>query len=216
VTFTGTVFGTINFGGQDLTSLGLGDIYVAKLTSAGTHMWSQRFGDAADQAALGISGDAAGNFTLSGNFTGTIDFGGGNVITSVSGIDAWAARFTANGASLWAKAGGGLDAQIFNSVAIDGVGNSVAAGQLKGSADYGCGMVASAGASDTVMVKYSPAGDCVWSKVFGGANTEIARSVAVDATGASYSTGPAGPTDFGMGLLPGHGGEEIYIVKLAP
>ena len=49
VLLAGTFAGSIHFGGAMLTSAGGTDIYVAKLTQAGEHVWSSRFGDLSDQ-----------------------------------------------------------------------------------------------------------------------------------------------------------------------
>src|SRR3990170_6282915 len=45
VLLTGSFQGTVNFGGGNLTSAGLEDIFVAKYSGAdGAHLWSKRFG----------------------------------------------------------------------------------------------------------------------------------------------------------------------------
>jgi hypothetical protein len=46
---TGTFAGSVNLGGSTLASAGLNDVFLVKLNSAGTHQWSQRYGDASSQ-----------------------------------------------------------------------------------------------------------------------------------------------------------------------
>jgi hypothetical protein len=49
VAITGTFAGTVDFGGDPLTSSGWRDIFLAKFDASGAHLWSQRFGDAENQ-----------------------------------------------------------------------------------------------------------------------------------------------------------------------
>jgi hypothetical protein len=77
VLVAGRFEGTIDFGGGPLASLGVGDVFVAKLDTDGGHLWSKRFGNASDEAAAGVATDSAGNVLVAGHFDGAIDFGGG-------------------------------------------------------------------------------------------------------------------------------------------
>jgi hypothetical protein len=216
VILVGPVYSSINFGGQNLVSAGLGDVFVAKLSSAGAHVWSKRFGDAADQTTLAVATDAADNIALVGTFIGTLNFGGGVSLTTANPSDSFVVKLDSSGTPLWAKSGGGPDNQEFDSVAIDPQGNIVASGFLAGSGDWGTGSLVSAGVQDMLVVKYTPVGVPVWARSFGGPGTELGRGVAVDAMGAAFATGVCGPTNFGFGVQSGLGGEEYCLVKLSP
>ena len=75
---TGAFEGTVDFGGGPLTSEGNIEAYVAKFDPAGNHLWSQRFGGPDGGATVrGVTTDAAGNIFVTGDFGGTVDFGGG-------------------------------------------------------------------------------------------------------------------------------------------
>ena len=60
------------------------------------HDWSQRFGDASDQRSRGVAADASGNVIVAGFFGGTVDFGGGPLLSAGS-FDIYVAIFLAVG-----------------------------------------------------------------------------------------------------------------------
>ena len=70
--------GPLNFGGDNLTSKGGKDIFIAKLKSSdGTHVWSTSYGSSGDDIITDIITDSDNNLYITGGFQGPIDFGGG-------------------------------------------------------------------------------------------------------------------------------------------
>ena len=84
----GALAGSIDLGGGPLTSTGGLDAYVAKFHESGALLWSKRYGDGAEQLALGVDADGAGNVYAVGAFQGTVDFGSG-VVNSAGSNDAF-------------------------------------------------------------------------------------------------------------------------------
>jgi hypothetical protein len=82
IVITGGISGTASFGGGALTSAGHNDVFVAKLDSAGHHLWSRSYGNFDEQHGTSVIADAAGDVFVAGNFQGGIDFGGGLLTTS--------------------------------------------------------------------------------------------------------------------------------------
>jgi hypothetical protein len=74
VVVSGYFAGTVDFGGGGLTALGT-DVFTAKYSSLGAHLWSKRFGGAGTQLGYGVAMSRGGNVTLTGPFSQTIDFG---------------------------------------------------------------------------------------------------------------------------------------------
>jgi hypothetical protein len=216
VIIVGPNFAGVNFGGGLMTSVGLGDVFVAKLSPAGAYINAKSFGDAADQSAIGAGVDASGNIFVVGTYAGTLNFGGGVSLTTANPNDAWIVKLKPDLTPLWAKSGGGPDNQEFDQVTVDPQGNPIASGFLSGNGDFGAGNLVSGGVQDMLVVKYDAMGNTVWSKRFGAAGTELGRAVAANAAGESYATGVCAPTDFGSGVQSGLGGEELCVVKLAP
>ena len=81
VIVTGGFYDTVNFGSDDLVSSGDKDIFVATYDAAGAHLCSRSFGDIADDQGNGVAVGPAGNVMITGWFAGTVDFGGGDLVS---------------------------------------------------------------------------------------------------------------------------------------
>ncbi|MDH3197034.1 MAG: T9SS type A sorting domain-containing protein [Candidatus Krumholzibacteria bacterium] len=92
VIISGTVDGTVDFGGGPITGGDTGS-FAAKFDQSGNHLWSQAFGrDGARGHTVAV--DAIGSVILAGGFLGTVDFGGGP-LTSAGDYDIYLAKFVA-------------------------------------------------------------------------------------------------------------------------
>jgi hypothetical protein len=56
------------------------------------HLWSQRFGGTGDDSGRVVAVDGTGNVLVTGTFTGTVNFGGGD-LTSAGGYDIFVAKY---------------------------------------------------------------------------------------------------------------------------
>jgi hypothetical protein len=83
VILTGTAE-AIDFGGGALSSMGGPAVILAKLDDSGAHMWSRMFnnGHPQDVAESVAVDDSCHEIHLTGQFSGTIDFGNGPIVTS--------------------------------------------------------------------------------------------------------------------------------------
>jgi hypothetical protein len=215
VLVAGYFAGSMDAGGNALTSAGIQDAFVGKLdASSGTPLWLKRVGASGSLArAYGVAVDGTGNVLVVGTFTGSVDFGGG-VLTSNGSGDVFVVKFDANGAHQWSKRFGDASDQQAMSIAVDSAGNALVTGAFAGSADFGCGALTSAGGKDIFLAKLDPVGACTWAKHFGDASDQQATSVAVDAAGNVVLTGGiAGQVDFGGGPLAGFGAQDIFVAK---
>jgi hypothetical protein len=86
VVVTGTMAGSMSFGGETLSSEGLDDVFLAKLALDGTHFWSKRYGKNDSQTANGLALVAPNRLALAVSARGKIDFGG-QTITSFGAED---------------------------------------------------------------------------------------------------------------------------------
>ncbi len=84
--------GASDFGGGVLTSEGDHDIFAVKLTPAGAHVWSKRFGDFKAQDGIGAAGASTGAVAITGGFIGGLNLGGGPA-TSKGGYDGFLAVY---------------------------------------------------------------------------------------------------------------------------
>lgn len=216
VLVTGSLNGTADFGGGPLVSAGGTDVFVAKLDGNGGHLWSRRFGDSANQGALGVVVDSSDNAVITGYFSGTIDFGSGAL--QGNGEAVFLAKFDSGGSLVWGKRFGDSGIQTSRSVACDKAGNIAITGDFGGQIDFGGGPLQSAGGSDVFIAKLDAAGEHQWSKRFGDptANQE-GYGVAMDSGGSVVVTGYfGGATDFGGGALMSAGMDDGFVAKFGP
>src|SRR5207244_11295912 len=77
IAVTGAFSGPADFGGGTLFSSGV-DVFLAKLSPTGGHVWSRHFGAAlAVHAGNGVACDGSGNVLATGSFENSIALGGG-------------------------------------------------------------------------------------------------------------------------------------------
>lgn len=77
---------SIDFGGGALTSAGATDIAVAQFEDDGTYIWSASYGSSnSDQEGKAIAVDSSGKVTITGDFYGTVNFGG-TTLTDTGGL----------------------------------------------------------------------------------------------------------------------------------
>ena len=184
VFLAGSFSGTVDFGGGALVSAGIDDIVVAKYSPTGAHLWSQRFGSTGSDVGNFVATDASGNVFLAGTFNGTVDFGGGALV-SAGGTDIIVAKYSPTGTHLWSQRFGSTGNDAGNSVATDASGNVFLAGSFNGTVDFGGGALVSAGGTDIIVAKYSPTGTHLWSQRFGSTGND-GRSVATDASATCW------------------------------
>ena len=99
---TGIFSGTVDFGGGNLVSAGSVDIFVAKYNANGVHQWSKRLGGTGGEIGQAVAVDGSGNVVVTGDFSGTVDFGGGNLVSAGSS-DVFLAKYNASGVHQWSK-----------------------------------------------------------------------------------------------------------------
>lgn len=118
-------------------------------------------------------------------------------------------------AATFSKAFGGPGYDVAGAVAVDSKGNIILAGSFEQSVDFGGGPLTSAGLTDIFVVKLDSSGNHVFSKAFGGAGTQGATAVAVDASDNILVVGATdGSVNFGGGALPAGGDFDVFVAKL--
>ena len=194
--------GQIDFGGGPFTSNNIADGFLARFTKDGAHVWSKELNSTnyAIPRALGIDKDGA--IYLSGDFTGSLDLGGGMLNAPGVGRDLFVGKFTAAGAHTWSARYGDANTQYMYALAVDATSNVYVGGSFDGTLNFGNGPITGAGSDDIFLAKLSPIGNAVWSKRFGDANPQELYGMTIDANGRITITGVLrGPIDFGGGPL---------------
>jgi len=122
---------------------------------------------------------------------------------------------------IWSKRFGGSSWDYGNSVFVDSSGNVYITGIFDSSTiDFGGGALANAyaGYSDIFLAKFDSNGNHLWSKRFGGSNSDEGYFVSVDSSGNVYGTRVfyGNNIDFGGCPLSSAGYYDIYLIKYAP
>ncbi|MEO7331166.1 MAG: hypothetical protein ABI193_21505, partial [Minicystis sp.] len=141
IVIAGNLMSIIDFGGGPLAPSGPpggSNVFVAKFTSDGTHLWSKRFGMASGESARSMAVDLDGNVIIVGDFAGNLDFGNGTPALIAQGTDIFIAKLaSATGLALWSKRFGDPGFQSARSVAVDPGGNIAVAGPFAGTFSFG-------------------------------------------------------------------------------
>jgi len=191
-------------------SLGGTDALIVKFDRFGVKQWSRTFGTAADDSALAVAVDGAGNIYV-GGYTGN---------TYGYDLDGFVAKYDTAGNRLWVKSVHsassvfGLPAQeMVRGLATTGDGRIVAVGYTEGGL-FGVNAAPSGQAgTDLFVAEFDGDGNLLWGRQLGTATTDNAASVASDADGSVYLAG------YTYGALDGNvsaGGADAIVVKWSP
>jgi hypothetical protein len=198
----GNFRGTMDLGGGPLQAEDLGDIFLARFTGAGEHVWSTQF-DCSNYAlphGLGLAGD--GEIYLAGTYTGTLDLGGGDLVAPGPTKDAFIARLTATGEHVWSTRFGDDKNQYIEALVVDDAGNTTVGGYFEGTMNPGNGPLVSAGGEDAFIASFDPLGNAVAARRFGDADFQQLLAMTRAPDGRITVTGRfEGAMDLGGGPL---------------
>jgi hypothetical protein len=220
VVIAGRASGGLNLGGASVTGG-----YIAKFSSTGTYAWSEVVPNSTEGLSLAV--DGAGNVVVAGDFSGTENFGGGP-LTSIGGVDVFAAKYDPSGAYRWARQYSAISSTAGNNtgahasgIAVDGCGNILVLGSFEGMSgvvtiSLGSGMLTSSDGSRTAFIaKLDPTGGGVWSKEFLGCDAydRLTGAVAADPAGrVTFACLLSGSVDYGGGTLASANNEDTVSV----
>ncbi len=209
---TGVFKGTANFhtgfGTSYFTSAGDWDIFIHKLSSEGEFVWAKQVGGSLWDHAYTVIVDSFGDISITGFYSGTVDFDPGDgtaFLTPIGARDIYILKLNNDGDYLWAKSMGGNTDDRGYGHGVDASGNVYIAGYFTGTASFGPGLgtanLTSFGNEDIFIQKFDPDGDFLWVKQIGGTQAERAHRIAIDSDGNSYTTGIfKGTVDFDPGV----------------
>ncbi|MEM1033166.1 MAG: hypothetical protein AAGN82_22670 [Myxococcota bacterium] len=210
----GYFFGQVDLGGSNLISGGQRDAVLARFDGAGNHLFSARFGGTQEDLARTVAAGPNGEMAIGGYFEGTIDFGGGALV-SAGDLDTFVAVFDAAGTHVWSDAFGAAGEDRIFDLIFDAGGNLYASGRFEDTVDFGGGPLVSAGGFDAFVAKYGPTGTPLWSQRYGDGDDQFIRGLAVDASGDVIFAGYGdGTVDLGGGPLTSVDDFDVFVAKL--
>ncbi|MBD3235688.1 MAG: hypothetical protein GF330_03180 [Candidatus Eisenbacteria bacterium] len=197
----------VDFGGGPLVSAGSADAFLVQFDNGnGIELWSLGFGDASPQYARGVALHPTGKVAITGSAVGTIDFGGGPLI-SAGDADVFVAKFNSFGYHEWSDLFGDASYEEGTDIAFRPYYEFlVITGSFYGSISFGGGTLVSAGDLDAFLAELDTIGDHLWSRSCAGTQTVSASGLAVGSYGQVALTGYfEGSADFGGGPLAAGG-----------
>jgi hypothetical protein len=166
--------------------------------------WTAQFGTRYPDDANGLAMDRDGNLYVIGQTSGELP---GQKALGM--IDCFVRRVDPAGHEVWTRQFGTPERDLPKGVGLDDAGNVYVVGQTFGSLPG----QASGGGWDAFVRKYSPAGEELWTRQFGGGGAESAAAVRVDHAGNAYVVGGT------RAALPGQtniGDWDAFLVKFDP
>lgn len=215
VYITGGFGGTVDFGGGNLATgdTANSNVFIAKYTANGVYEWAKKFGSGEGQG-YSVCIDASDNIYITGRFKGTVDFGGGSVV-SKGVLDGFIAKYSSSGVYQWSKGVGGTQDDISHSICTDLSGNLYITGYFTGSADFGGGTITGNGNADVFITKYTTDGVYQWMKHFGGTSIDIGYSICTGINGSIFASGYYSNTvNFGDGNVTSNGTYDVFLVNV--
>ncbi|MFH1514522.1 MAG: hypothetical protein ABIG42_03590 [bacterium] len=193
----GFFFGTADFnpaGGNSVASKGEDDCFLSRFNSSGNWLHTRAWGGPGKDVASSCAVDSTGQIYVTGYFAGTSDFNpaGGGSMTADGNWGIYLSKFDATTLWQWAVEWGGPSHDIGMAVETDASDNIYVCGRFRYSADLnpsGGFPVDAIGIDDCFVSKFDSAGVWQWAKTWGGADMDIAWSVATFGTGVVYVTG---------------------------
>ncbi|MCB9291061.1 MAG: T9SS type A sorting domain-containing protein [Lewinellaceae bacterium] len=185
-----------NFSGIISTAIGdfTGDnsAFIARYDADGNLLSLFTYSATEPVYAVNIDVDNMGNVLASGRYKGSITIGGQS-LQSIDEIDIYLAKFTPGLDLVWVQSIGGESIEYSGIPAADEAGNIYFVVETY-SADFNIGSInlsLGEGDGNIVLVQFTPEGEALWAKVFGGGDpTEFLDydcwPVAMEADGAGH------------------------------
>jgi hypothetical protein len=217
----------LDFGGGPLPFNTSMAVFLAAFDAAGNHLWSKGFngpdmftpddsGSPIDARALAVT--SGGDIILAGDFEGVTDFGAGPLSTpDPLDRNLFVARFDAAGGVLWTRQFADQSgAQYIEGATLDGAESFTFTGRFHGSVDFGGGTLLSTNDGyDIFVVELDAAGNHVWSAAYGGAGLDGGTAVAIDAAGDLLLGGAFSETlSLGCTSLTSVGDEDGFVTRI--
>lgn len=200
----------IDLGGGTLIAAGSRDLYLLRISAAGAHVLSRRFGFTGYDQSSGLSVLPDGDVVIAGTGGYPIDFGDGNVGADPQ-VDTFLVRFSPGGVARWSKR---FQVNPYSTTNVTSAadGSIWYVGDLNGAVDFGGGPRAPATGRGIFWAHYTGTGAHLGSYVLPASAGIYLTQAAVDSTGQLVMGGRAeGDIDFGAGVTTRADGQAFFF-----
>lgn len=203
--------GSARFDGVQVSSIGTAGIVVLRYSSGGAIRWGAANGGAGEIVPAGIAVDRGGSAYVVGSFKRTVSFGS-TVLASSGDYDLFIAKLSPSGSWVWARRGGGTEADIAGGVVVDSLDRPIVVGTFSQGARFDTAEIGAFGGTDLFLAKYESTGQLLWLVGDGGPGDERGIDVGVDASGAIAIVGEfEGRGTFGGSDLGISAGTDVAV-----
>lgn len=211
----GFINGTAYWEHISKTSSAQGDMFIAKYDGQGNIQWVRTGNIGESNYLYGIGTDKAGNSYVSAKFSGEMYFEGApSAVSARGGSDIFLVKYDSNGNFNWIRTAGGGGDDGGNDTCVDEDGNILIAGYFRESAQFENKVLTAHGYVDIFAAKYSPNGNLIWVKQFGGTGSQTAWGICTDEKSNCYLTGWfSGTGAFDNTTIVSEGGLDAYVIK---
>ncbi len=133
--------------------------------------WAKGIGGNSSDQITSVVGTRDGGYIVVGGFSGTIDLGNGETLTSNGSTDGMIIRYNVDGEIDWAKGIGENSSDKITSVVETREGGYLVGGYFYGTINLGNGETLKGnGGMDAILIKYNAEGEIDWAKGIQGSN----------------------------------------------
>lgn len=174
--------------------------------------WAAAFGDTGNDRAEKFTADRDGNLYTGGYFEGTIDPGGGDIV-SVDGQDGFLVTYDVDGAYRWSRHYAGAGSQRAAGVGIISGDRVAVAGGIEGMVDLGAGVHDTRGTQGLFIAAYALAdGAHSWSSTYIGTENNRYEPMSISPAGEILlSHGFVGGLSIGGPMFTAEGEGDVFI-----
>ncbi len=189
-------------------------VFVAKLNSDGEIIWNLFIGGAGGQHG-DIAVDVGGSIYVTGVTSEWNDGIWGTLVNPpAGGWDAFVVKLNSSGNPQWHTFIGGQNNELGTGIAVDTTGHVYVSGRAAGTWGTPVNEHNGNGFEDGFAAKLDSSGNPEWHTFFGGAGTDEAYAIAVDASSNVHISGHS-TTGWGVPIAAhSEGGWDGFVVKL--